>query len=132
MRESDVEADVMQGGVEESEEEYKPPVCLPAYGKTLSCSVGYGQDDKSRDTEADACKQYLASGEVGGYSELFKSQFDEWVGPSPYRGSCECEDGYPQRSLEDACALLVHDRACGIRWLHLSHADGYNRGACRH
>ena len=47
MRESDVETDIMQGGVEESEEEYKPPVCLLAYGKTLSCSVGYGQHNKS-------------------------------------------------------------------------------------
>ena len=95
MRETDVETDVMQGGVEEREEEYKPPVCLLAYGKTLPCSVGYCQDDKSRDTEADACKQYLASGEVGRDAELFESQFDEWVGPSPNCGSCECEDGYP-------------------------------------
>lgn len=104
---ADVEGGIVEGGIQECEEQQIEDVARHAPRRIPECkrpagTLGHSQDDDSRQTETDAGEEHLAAGHVLTDSELSKTELDERVGPSPDKGRREGEDRYPRRALKDA------------------------------
>ena len=99
--EADVEAGVVERGIDEGKQENEAPVPSARGAKRAAHPARHGQDDEARDGKADAREKHLAACHLGRDAPFLKSNLDNRVGPAPQHGCREGKEANPRWTLKE-------------------------------
>ena len=101
VREADVEAGVVERGIDEGKQENEAPVPSARGAKRAVHPARHRQNNEARDGKSDAREEHLAARHIGRDSPFLKSNLDNRVSPAPQDGCREGKEANPHGTLEE-------------------------------